>query len=122
MRLGLEKLVKRYVRECRSISRQSFRSGTFMIDGETIIVYLMGKDRIEIYFDLPQQAQDVEGIVKDFRARSGPHAELSRSHVDCHLDILRAVRHTWLSPLQIPATTRKHGPLPIGKEKLGCVS
>ena len=91
MRLGLEKLVKRYVSELqrRSTESPTFRSGTFIIHGETTKVYVMGKDRIEIYFDLPQQARDVKGIANDFRTWSGPHAELSRSHVGCHPDILR---------------------------------
>lgn len=92
MRSGLEKLVKRYVSDLqrRSIESPTFRSGTFIIHGEKIKVYLMGKDRIEVYFDLPQQARDVKGMANDFRTWSGPHAELSRSHVECHLDLLRA--------------------------------
>jgi len=90
VRLGLEKLVKRYVGESRSISRQSFRSGTFIIRRELVKVYMLGQDPIEIYFDLLQQARDVKGMVNDYRARSGPHSELARSHVGCHPDILRA--------------------------------
>ncbi|KAG7527426.1 hypothetical protein FFLO_06947 [Filobasidium floriforme] len=92
MRLGLEKLVKRYVSELqrRSIESPTFRSGTFRISQESIKVYMMGEDPIEIYFDLPQQAQDVKGIAIDFRAWSGPHAELARSHANCNADMLRA--------------------------------
>ena len=92
MRLGLEKLVKRYVSELqrRSIESPTFRSGTFLIRRELSKVYMMGKDRIEIYFDLPQQAQDVKGMANDYRARTGPHAELTRSFHGCSLDTLWA--------------------------------